>query len=483
VVPAWSPDGRWIAFVRNANAGGGIFLISPDGSNEQRLLPMPFDPEGRVLNVSWSADSKELAFVRDFSHGESGNVAVLTVATGAIRNVTERSPEYHEWSPVFSPDGSRIAFYRCFRADCHINVVAKHGGPITTLTREATVIGGTLAWTADGSAVLAVRNLPDGISIWRYRDAQHAPERLYATHDHVLHLALSPDGSKLAFDSVYISENIWRWDMTQPQSRPQRFISSSRGEEFPQVSPDGRKIAFHSIRSGTWEVWVTDADGTNSRQLTHTAEGNSLYPRWSPDSRALIHDVRSHGRSTLAMIQLDSGDERRIGTGSLNAETPAFSPDGAAISFAAIQDGQSQIFLLPRDGGTPRQLTHKGGYMPSFSADGKFVFYARSFGKGGIWRIPAAGGEEELVTDKLQDRCFADWVLDESGVFYQANAEPDRARIEHLDLRTGRVREVLKLDVVAPWSDGLNVTPDGHYLLFPRPEPTQSDIMWIPLPS
>jgi hypothetical protein len=138
---------------------------------------------------------------------------------------------------------------------------------------------------------------------------------------------------------------------------------------------------------------------------------------------------------------------------------------------------------MGRNGGTPRQLTRNGGYMPQFSANGKFVYYARSFGKGGIWRIPVAGGDEELVTDRLQDRCFADWVLDETGILYQANAAPDSARIEHLDLRTRKVREVLKLDVVAPWSDGLSVTPDRHYLLFPRPEPTQSDIMWIPLPS
>jgi hypothetical protein len=111
------------------------------------------------------------------------------------------------------------------------------------------------------------------------------------------------------------------------------------------------------------------------------------------------------------------------------------------------------------------------------------VYYARSFGKGGIWRIPVAGGEEELVTDKLQDRCYADWALDEGGIFYLATSEPDKASIDYLDLQTHSVREVLKLDVIAPWSDGLSLTPDHHYLLFPRPEPTQSDIMWIPLPA
>jgi Tol biopolymer transport system component len=313
------------------------------------------------------------------------------------------------------------------------------------------------------------------------------PELLYSSPvDHILHLTVSPNSRDLAFSAVHFNENIWRAELSSPgaQSRPiSRLIASSRGEEFPQYSPDGKRIVFQSIRSGTWDIWVCDSEGLNPMQLTKTEKGNSIYPRWSPDGREIVYDTRLAGHSSIFVVRADGSKPERVDTDDMDAEVPSFSPDGRWIYVAGKREKSWQIWRVPREGGPAVQVTQDGGYTPVVSSDDQWVYYTKGYGAPGIWRVPVHGGAEELVIPELEARFYADWALIPSGIYFlNTHATPSPA-IEFFDFASRHRSSIITLNTVHSWSDGLSVSPDGQWLLFPQMEKLQSDLMLIDLPK
>jgi Tol biopolymer transport system component len=83
--------------------------------------------------------------------------------------------------------------------------------------------------------------------------------------------SISRRGNRLAFVQKHIDTDTWeiRMSGSPPKGHsPRKVISSSRKDDGPQLSPDGSKIAFESDRSGSGEIWICDRDGANALQLT-----------------------------------------------------------------------------------------------------------------------------------------------------------------------------------------------------------------------
>jgi TolB protein len=86
---------------------------------------------------------------------------------------------------------------------------------------------------------------------------------------------------------------------------------------YPSWSADGRRIAFMSWRSGSTEIWVMNADGTDQRRLTSTEQGDSIDPRWSPDGEriAYVHvpnGMRRPGPKIIYVMEADGANPTRI---------------------------------------------------------------------------------------------------------------------------------------------------------------------------
>ena len=139
------------------------------------------------------------------------------------------------------------------------------------------------------------------------------------------------------------------------------------------VSPDGTKVAMILSKSGSPDVWVCDADGSNLKQLTHTPEDESS-PCWSPDGKWICFATKIHERRVLAKIPADGGEIERIATpGAPNPTEPDWSPDGKWIAFTS-QTGEFDICVVPADGsGSP--VTLVPGQHPSWSPNSRTLVY------------------------------------------------------------------------------------------------------------
>ncbi len=143
------------------------------------------------------------------------------------------------------------------------------------------------------------------------------------------------------------------------------------------VSPDGAKIAMVLSKSGSANIWVCSAEGTNVKQLTYGVQDSS--PCWSPDGQWICFATERNGRRRLAKVPAGGGTVQYLNTtGAANPTEPDWSPDGKWIAFTS-QMGDFDICVMPADGGaSPSVLV--GGQNPSWAPNSRTVVFNRSMG-------------------------------------------------------------------------------------------------------
>jgi Tol biopolymer transport system component len=242
------------------------------------------------------------------------------------------------------------------------------------------------------------------------------------------------------------------------------LLSSTQEDSAPKLSPDGSRIAFQSLRSGTQEVWLAAADGSNPVRLTSIEKSLTGSPSWSPDGQHIAFDARPEGHSHIYSIGLDGAPPRQLTDGDFNDILPNWSRSGQSVYFGSNRSGSWQIWKVPAQGGQPQQVTKQGGFLAQESFDGKWVYFAKS-DAAGIWRMPASGGEEQKVLDQPGVGYWGYWSLTPDGIFFldqdKAAGTIDRAEL------TGEHRvKVHQLERPLPPFAGLTVSPDEHTLLY-----------------
>ena len=202
-----------------------------------------------------------------------------------------------------------------------------------------------------------------------------------------------------------------------------------------------------SDRSGTMEIWISDRDGTNPRQLTSI--GNVGTPRWSRDSQSIVFDA-NHGRgSSIYTIALSGSPPRLITPDETHNVCPSYSRDGNWIYFASHRSGEFEVWKVPSAGGTATQLTHHGGHAPLDSADGKTIYYAKTFlANPEIWQIPVNGGPGRIGSTRSASFLGRNgWSVTDKGIAYAAPSSSGKPVVQLFNINTHKVTELATLDV------------------------------------
>jgi eukaryotic-like serine/threonine-protein kinase len=482
-VPAWSPDGRSISFIRSLQDHDVIVLVSVHGGRE-RVLRSIAPPSIRLPggSLSWSSDGRFLAISDRATPIAPFRIQLLSIESGATHNVTSPSPSTHgDRFPTISPDGRTVAFVRRGSNDYDdIYLASVSGRDTTRLTDDNSPIYG-LAWTSDGREVIYSSNRGGARRVWRIAASGGTPQPVPAGGESPSTLAVSRQRTVLAYSSTLSDTNIWRVD-AQPRrdgmrgSPAMKVISSTRAELSPQYSRDGAKIVFASTRTGSPEIWTCEADGSDAVRLTFFGGPGVGTPRWSPDGRHVAFDSLADGQREIYVVSANGGKPRRV-TSEPSAEVrPSWSRDGRFIYFGSDRSGQPQVWKVPAEGGRAVQLTKEGGREAFESADGRFVYYAKENGPG-LWRVPADGGEEMKVLDRVRQGAWALW---EQGVYF-VDPEARRHRsIELYSFASGRTRPVATIDKEILWSaPNLATTSDGRQILYVQVDQTESDIILV----
>jgi len=480
--PRWCPDGQHIAFARLSEDRVAIYALPALGGVERKLyegfaslFSHAFDcsPDGRVLAISQVDPDKTHA-----------RIALLSVANSEIRPLTAPSELDLDSEPAFSPDGSAIAFVRSNVGGMvsELYVVPVIGGEAKRVTFDRRTIAGSLAWSPDGKEILFSSTRSGSPSLWRVSaSGAGTPQPIAGGSMNAYDPTLSRKGNQLAYQQVLFQSGIWRLDLTGKRPRPGTpvFVIGAKGWNFrPQFSPDGKKIAFQSSQSGYHEIWVCDSDGYNCGSLT-SLQGVAGAPRWSPDARYLAFEYHPHAYTEVYVAEVAGGQPRLVDTfpGADNGG-PSWSRDGQWLYFYSDREhGRWQIWKTRLSGGPPIQVTKNGGLFGIESADGRFLYYAKS--EPGIWRMPldARDGETRILDEPGGGTEWCNWAVGDHGIYFLGPGPGSKASIQFFDFASRQKSPIFTLD--RPPQDGLAISPDEKSMLFAQEELSESHIVLV----
>jgi len=256
-----------IGYVSHRTGGSELWVMDWDGDNPKQLTK-----HGAIaLAPTWSPDGKQLVFT-SFLRGAPA-LFVLTPHEGYLRLLWDKGGVNS--SATFSPDGQNIAFASSHDGNTDIFVLSIDGGTPRRLT-TARGIDTQPAWAPNGRQIA-------------FTSTRSGTPQIYL---------MDADGSnvrRLSFDGGFHDEATWTHDGTRiacttkvggkfqiatinTVTSQRTVITAPGNNESPCFSPDGSMIAFSSDRTGTPQIFITDADGV-PHQLT--TEGTNHSPTWT----------------------------------------------------------------------------------------------------------------------------------------------------------------------------------------------------------
>ena len=476
--PAWSPDGATIAFQRRVSPTlTDLILIPALGGPERKLTEFPVRIGVGGLKPTWSPDSKWI--IVPASAGERMALFRVSVETGESLQITNPDLGHEDRYPSISPDGTALVFVRNLPiylfGDLYQLRLDGDAKPVGTprLMVSGGSVGGVAypVWTPDGKEIVAING---GGGVRMPADGSQSLTAMPWMTGQPRVFELSRRGNRLAYTVSSGDANVWRIDLTAKTPKPEQLISSTARDVFPQYSPDGSRLAFFSDRGGTGQVYVGDAEGKQTQQITFVKQGTASTPHWSPDGRTLAIDSNQTGVSEVYTVSPSGGAMKQLTEGPVVNFAATWSRDGHWMYFTSKRSGRSEVWKMPAGGGPATQITHNGGTGPVESFDGKTLYFGKETGAGSIWKMPGAGGPEEQLTDSLYRTNFA---VTQRGIYYMTSPGAARTSVlEFYDFATGKSTTILPIG--AP-EYGLDVSPDGRYLSYSQLDDPGSVLMLV----
>lgn len=477
--PAWSPDGRFIAFLRFEQGRCEIRKVPALGGAEVKLADCQSD---EISALAWSPDGRWLAWPDRSHSNEPFRIVILSLETSQKRDLTAPPAGLlGDIDVAFAPDGQSVAFLRSPVPGVQdVWIASLSGGEPRQVTNDKVKVHG-MDWTPDGRYLVYSSNRGGMFSLWRSAANGGSPQWLGAGGGNTDSPTVAPDGRRIAYELWQDEANIYRLDLkANAQTRgaeAAKLIFSTRWDWNPSYSPDGSRIAFVSDRLGTSEIWTADKDGGNLAQRTSFGGPLVTAPQWSPDGTRIVFDARVDGNADIWLIERDNAQPRRLTSDAAEEIAPSFSRDERWIYFGSNADGSWQIWKLPVAGGAPIQITHNGGLVARESSDGKKLYFTRR-NEPGLWQMPVIGGEEIRLFDNLSPVDRDNWIITDKAIYLIIRPTPEEPLLIRFDLASGKITRLAKPKRFF-YRSGLTLSPDKTSMLFSCIDRWESDIMMI----
>lgn len=388
-MPAFSPDGKYIAF-RSERQPNGIYVMEETGENPRRVSDLGFHP-------AWSPDgakivvSDKAAAIHTVHTLPNSLLWIIDVKTGNKQLLETRGDAI---MPSWSPNGYRIAYWF---------VAAGQSGEIATIPAEGgepVVVAGNAAsdwnpvWSPDGKHLYFASDRGGNMNFWRVAidektgQALGEPESVPTPSKYCRHITLSRDGKTLAYVRYESQSNLQSISFDPKTGKSDGDVMwITRGDKEignPELSPNGEAYLGRQPTRMQEDLVIFDKDGANWRNLM-TDSFRERLPRWSPDSQKIAFSTDRSGEFQVWTINPDGSDARQITfTKNTGANAPIFSPDGRHLAYTEINDKTQKIFILDLikswSEQTPQPLPTipDGSFVSSrdWSDDGKKILYS-----------------------------------------------------------------------------------------------------------
>ena len=392
--PSWSPDGKRIAFTSSAFRSAEIWSVAADGSDLRLLMPgghtyynspvffrdghsilfgavkdkfnygiwklalsSSNTPEGapvqvasggasRVKNLSLSSNGKHLLYTAITQNSNLNSVSVDAAGAAAPPRSLTNSMGCRNTLPAFSPDGQWIAYMSC----------------------RAGYNGALWLMRSDGSGIrqLTARDADDGLPSW------------------------FPDNDKIAFSSESNSYAMI-WSVSANTGRQELLFDPHQSIGFFRLSPDGTKIAFDSSGGGRLQVFIADLSDKTIHPLTSVSVSLG-FPSWSLDGKWIGLELQQAGDTQLGYMPSKGGPFTQLTFDHGESWTGGWAPDNDHISFAGRRDGIWNVYSISCSTRKTTQITNYSKHnsfvrYPVWAPNGNQIVYEYTETSGNIWML------------------------------------------------------------------------------------------------
>ena len=351
--PAWSPDGKRVAFQGYEAGVWHVYVMNGDGSGLRAITSGPFDDR----EPSWSRDGNRIAFSSD----RSGNYDVwdVDVTSGAVRQLTRNAA--NDFAPAYSPVDSTIAFVSEREDRRGVWTVNASTGNEASLAPAAGAVSAP-SWNRDGTKVvyhviagnrselmLDGRDITGDEDVFPFRAQWTSATELIYTADGKIKKRSLDGGAPTTIEftaAVSFARTPYKFAVRDHDSRAERPV---RGIMAPVISPDGTQVAFAALG----DLWLMPIGGSASRVTSDRFV--EMHPTWSPDGRSLAFSSDRDGTMDIWVRELATGAERKVASDATKASWAPRGNEIAYISNGAIGiTGRSAPISPPiRDPGRP----------------------------------------------------------------------------------------------------------------------------------
>ena len=235
------------------------------------------------------------------------------------------------------------------------------------------------------------------------------PERRLTDHPGYDSLARwTPDGKRIVFTSDRTGKP-QLWEMDGDGRNLHRLRANDATEYQSDVSPDGRQLAFLSNIDGPERLLLQDLDHGTLRELVRHGESTMFgNPHWSPDGRLITFSSDHRIGHQIYVVDVATGDERRLSAPGHGGCEPRFSRDGKKVVYVSRGHMRPTSKLVAHDLATGRETTLVDwpalNYDPVYSPDGselafasnvtgQYAIYRQRLSDRKAWRVTFAPGE------------------------------------------------------------------------------------------
>jgi len=303
--PAFSPDGRSLAFIRNPNfLVSDIYLVPVAGGEPTRLT---FDNLSLGGSLAWTTDGREIVF----SSPRGGLQSLWRVSTSGDRLRRLVGTGEYAFNPSIARQGSRLAYvYR--KVDRNIwraagpNSTAKDSAPVKLIASTRDDIAPQ--FSPDGKRIVFVSDRTGSREIWvAASDGQNPIQLTNFGGSNTGTPRWSPDNKWIAFDSRP-EGNSDIHVISADGGKPRRVTTETSEDVAPSWSRDGRWIYFGSRRSGEWQIWKTPVEGGQALQVTK----NGGYEAFESADGKYIYYAKREPAPGIWRVPVEGGEESRI---------------------------------------------------------------------------------------------------------------------------------------------------------------------------